>query len=137
VPVAGCSSLVPIAAFFFISSLTSAQCIKHNIIVLTQHWAGNPCAAGKHSIFAWPLRVFVNYKNHFKFQFEFAFTRIKSGSLSTSTKRRKTYFYYLLWQTTRLAVKKGKVPLNVNNNILLPGLHIAASEGSPSPLEES
>jgi len=50
-----------------------AQCMKHNIDVLTQHWAENPCAAGKHSIFEWPLRVFVSYKNSFKLQFEFAF----------------------------------------------------------------
>ena len=50
-----------------------AQGMKHNNNVLTQHWAGNPCAAGKHSIFAWPLRVFVSYKNNFKHQFEFAF----------------------------------------------------------------
>jgi len=35
--------------------------------------AGNPCAAGKNTIFAWPLRVFVSYKNNFKLQFEFAF----------------------------------------------------------------
>jgi len=28
-----------------------AQCIKHKIDVLTQHCAGNPCAAGKHIIY--------------------------------------------------------------------------------------
>jgi len=46
--------------------------MKHNIKGQTQHRAGNPCAAGKHSILALPLQFFVSYKNHFKFQFEFA-----------------------------------------------------------------
>jgi len=62
-----------------------AQCLKHNTKVLTQHWAGNLCAAGKHSMFAWTLRVFVRYKNHFKFQFEFVFIRKKERQLVNST----------------------------------------------------